>query len=1383
MKKITYLLIALVAFCWQSNAQFGCGSAVVITDGYTATGITTPGTGGAEDWNDNPTGTSISGSYWDDDVYLFEYTSGATAEEISMTINSNNTWNGIGIFDDCSGTAFSNELAANGSTGSGTRTVTATIAAGNTVYIAVGQWGTPNDLDFDVTAFTVTAISCPDPSALTATNILTTSADLGWSELGTASLWNVEVVEAGNAATGVATDVGVTNPFNKMGLTPATNYEFYVQSDCAGDGTSAWVGPFAFTTAELCPAPTVLTATNITASTADLGWTAGASETMWDIEIVDITAGDTVTGTATATGVGNPYSATGLTANNDYEFYVLADCDTDGTSIWVGPFAFTTACTTLTAPWTESFATNALPACFTESGDNAWEYGSSLTTPAGFAFYGAANVPDHTTGGGGTFIGMDGSDNGNGEVSVLVTPLVDVSSLTTPQLSYWVFSNNTDDAAQNILQVELYDGAAWNTLETIQANLGVNWVNYTTDLTTLTITGDVQMRFTVTGDNSAGGNTYYNDILIDDIELREAPSVAPDCPVVTATPDASCGNFATNVSWAAITGADGYNITIGTTSGGNDVEDNTDLSDATSYEFTGTVNTTYYYIVTAYNTVGSSTGCTEGSFTTAMNGCYCVPTSTSTNTTTLINDVITTGAIANISNTDTGLSTDRYGDFTATNAVTSFADGSFDFSVTTEGGTVGCAIWVDWNNDFNFDPLTEVIFNTTSYLSGPFTGTIAVPNGTANGDYRMRIMIDYNDSTPEDDSCAYNLGRGETEDYTITVADAPTDALDYNNLQFPGTATITVGDSQVVYAQAYEAGVTDQGNATAAAGIEAWIGYSTTDTDPSGAGWTWVAAVPNPGYDFTTNNNDEFQVDLGAEIATPGTFYYASRFRLNGAGFTYGGFDAGGGDGTWDGTQDVSGVLTINPIANDECSGAIALTVNSDYGCGVVTPGTTVGATASPEADDVSGTPNNDVWFTFTATNADHRVSLLNVVDAPGGPASIDMGIGVYDGTAGCGSLVFEDTSDPNTLNLTGLTIGTVYYVRVYGWSSSATFTAQTNFEVCVGTPPTCYEPTGLDASFAPPTSANLSWVAPTDGTAPSGYNWEVVPAGNGQGVGVISSGNTADLTATATGLTADTLYDFYVQSDCGGGDTSSWAGPFTFNAGYCIPTGTSTASYIDSFSTSNAQGVNISNLGSGITGNYENNFDTMTVSGAADGTFDFSVEIVGGTLGCAVWVDWNNDYVFDVSEVSYSTTSYGSGPFTGTVTIPNGTVNGDYRMRVMVDYSDSNPGNDAACSFEFGRGEVEDYKVTVDATLSNTSFEDEAAFTYYPNPVKNTLTLNAKTTIDSVTMYNVLGQEVLRAMPNTVDSVLDMSNLQNGAYFVKVTIANNTKTIRVIKQ
>ncbi|MBL4593186.1 MAG: hypothetical protein JKX68_05135, partial [Flavobacteriales bacterium] len=203
MKKITFLMAFLTLLSWQANAQFGCGTGIPVTNGYTQSGITTPGTGGAEDWNINPTGTSINASYWDDDVYLFEYTAGATAENISMTIFSRNSWFGIGIFDDCIGTTFSTELDAVGSTtGNVSSTVSTITAAGNTVYIAVGQWGTPNDLDFDVTDFTVVQILCADPSALAVTNITPTSADLGWTDNAGVSLWDIEWGVSPYTATG-----------------------------------------------------------------------------------------------------------------------------------------------------------------------------------------------------------------------------------------------------------------------------------------------------------------------------------------------------------------------------------------------------------------------------------------------------------------------------------------------------------------------------------------------------------------------------------------------------------------------------------------------------------------------------------------------------------------------------------------------------------------------------------------------------------------------------------------------------------------------------------------------------------------------------------------------------------------------------------------------------------------------------------------------------------------------------------------------------------------------------------------------------------------------------------------------------------------------------
>ncbi len=99
--------------------------------------------------------------------------------------------------------------------------------------------------------------------------------------------------------------------------------------------------------------------------------------------------------------------------------------------------------------------------------------------------------------------------------------------------------------------------------------------------------------------------------------------------------------------------------------------------------------------------------------------------------------------------------------------------------------------------------------------------------------------------------------------------------------------------------------------------------------------------------------------------------------------------------------------------------------------------------------------------------------------------------------------------------------------------------------------------------------------------------------------------------------------------------------------------------------------------------------------------------------------------------------------------------------------------GNDATINFQ-----VSAYS----ATLSVEDFQNQNLFSYYPNPVTNSLTLKAQQNIQDVAVYNMLGQEVLRVTPNTVSSEMNMTSLQAGTYFVKVKVANTIETIRIIK-
>lgn len=89
-----------------------------------------------------------------------------------------------------------------------------------------------------------------------------------------------------------------------------------------------------------CIQPTALAVTAITPTSANLSWTAGGTETLWDVELVNVTAGGTVTGIPTSVGVANPFTAT-LVAGSNYRFYVRASCSATDKSDWSGPFAFT----------------------------------------------------------------------------------------------------------------------------------------------------------------------------------------------------------------------------------------------------------------------------------------------------------------------------------------------------------------------------------------------------------------------------------------------------------------------------------------------------------------------------------------------------------------------------------------------------------------------------------------------------------------------------------------------------------------------------------------------------------------------------------------------------------------------------------------------------------------------------------------------------------------------------------------------------------------------------------------------------------------------------------------------------------------------------------
>jgi hypothetical protein len=84
---------------------------------------------------------------------------------------------------------------------------------------------------------------------------------------------------------------------------------------------------------------------------------------------------------------------------------------------------------------------------------------------------------------------------------------------------------------------------------------------------------------------------------------------------------------------------------------------------------------------------------------------------------------------------------------------------------------------------------------------------------------------------------------------------------------------------------------------------------------------------------------------------------------------------------------------------------------------------------------------------------------------------------------------------------------------------------------------------------------------------------------------------------------------------------------------------------------------------------------------------------------------------------------------------------------------------------------------------VTNLSVEDNMILNVklYPNPTSGQLSIEA-VDMTLVSVYDLVGQCVMQMPAKDSQATLDMSQLQNGIYFVKVTTANGSVVQRVVK-
>ena len=549
-------------------------------------------------------------------------------------------------------------------------------------------------------------------------------------------------------------------------------------------------------------------------------------------------------------------------------------------------------------------------------------------------------------------------------------------------------------------------------------------------------------------------------------------------------------------------------------------------------------------------------------------------------------------------------------------------------------------IWVDWNDNLIFDTDEEVFSGVSQNTENALvSGSFTVPATATLGNHRLRIG-----GVPESDAPAtpcYNGPYGTFEDYTINVTVPPSC---YS--PFDLTTTNSMGTVNLSWT------APAQGNAPA-------------------------------GYEYAIDTN---VAAPASGISATGTTVTGAISPLNVTSYLHLRSSCGSGNfSEWVTTSLYNGVCIPTPeyLGNNGIVNFTMGTINNtteaeegnygNYSSQVVNIGQGVTQPFSIKLNtfNIYNTKiwvdwNNDLDFddegeeVFDADSAEVAFAILNGTFA----VPLNAILGNHRLRIG----IIEINSAPVTPCFSG------YYA------------AFEDYTVNVIAAPSCYTPLSVAAVNVTLGLANISWLAPTNGPAPAGYQYAVTTS-----VSPPASGTpTTATTVQNVTVTANTTNYIHVRTNCGGGDFSLWYTVPYFN-GYCTPAPT----YIDGEGISNVTIRTINNTTGAEEGNY-GDYSAQVATIGQGVTSNFSIDFESFiAYKTKIWIDWNNDLDFDdANEEIYAGISAGeSASITGSFTVPINAAIGNHRLRIGIspDYAEQ----PTPCSTAY-YGTFEDYTINV---------------------------------------------------------------------------------------
>ncbi len=187
---------------------------------------------------------------------------------------------------------------------------------------------------------------------------------------------------------------------------------------------------------------------------------------------------------------------------------------------------------------------------------------------------------------------------------------------------------------------------------------------------------------------------------------------------------------------------------------------------------------------------------------------------------------------------------------------------------------------------------------------------------------------------------------------------------------------------------------------------------------------------------------------------------------------------------------------------------------------------------------------------------------------------------------------------------------------------------------------------------------------------------------------------------------------------------------------------------------------------------------------GLAGTAFSFNANVNSNTLNSTgLSVPFTYSAFIKVFAADYSSVTAYTNPIssTGNFTISLDASQSTVGQHIQYGFQVIGVNINSNASFDAAYNDLGSIVIGANTTLSVDQFE-ASNFNVFPNPTVDKWTVSSNTNIRTITVFDVLGKQVLMIQPNSQRVQISATNLNSGLYIAKIESDSGTKTMKLIK-